>query len=265
VTLVAIQGRGLAVQRAHQRPVQESIRFELVVEGVEVVRKPGIHRSGKVSGSAYEDIPAPGRWVEHGVCKGRSPEWVNAVFFPNRGDVSRHQTAMDLCASCPVVDPCRMYAIANPKVKGIWGGLSEQQRRDIRSRNRKAREAARRATGDDTGRDARRLYAVLEELALYPVGTRCEVGRGDSGLMAAVIECAESKQWPLPPGVWGFAAEDAGGHHVLYATLEERDLSRVALDPLRHSSRASSSPEVDDLDEYDLDEYDLEDQDIVVS
>jgi WhiB family transcriptional regulator, redox-sensing transcriptional regulator len=248
------------VQRLHQGPRQEAIRFELAVEGVEVVKKPGIHRSGKISGSAYEDIPAPGRWVEHGVCKGRSPEWVNAVFFPARGDVSRHQTAMDLCASCPVVDPCRMYAIANPKVKGIWGGLSEQQRRDIRSRNRKAREAARRATGDDTGRDARRLYGVLEELALYPIGTRAEVGRGDSGLLGQVVDQLRAKHWPLPPGVWEFDAEEAGGHEVLFACLQERDLSRVAPDPLRTPTRVGARS--DELEDF---EDELDDEELSIS
>lgn len=252
------------MQRAHQKPRSEAIRFELVVEHAELIRTAGTRRSGKVSGSAYEDIPAPGRWVEHGVCRGRSPEWVNAVFFPNRGDVSRHQTAMDLCASCPVVDPCRMYAIANPKVKGIWGGLSEQQRRDVRSRNRKAREAARRATGDDTGRDARRLYAVMEQLALYPVGTRAEVGRGEPCVMEQLVEQLCAKRWPLPPGVWVFHPEHNGGHDVLYAQLEERDLSRVAPDPLRRPSstvHASAGEELaDELDLEDADEEMLDEE-----
>ncbi len=246
------------MQRAHQRPPHEAVRIELVVEGVEEVKKAGTHRSGKVSGSAYEDIPAPGRWVDQGICKGRSPEWVNAVFFPTRGDVSRHQTAMDLCARCPVVDPCRMYAIANPKVKGIWGGLSEQQRRDIRARNRKAREVARRATADDMGREARRLYAVLEDLALYPVGTRAEVGRGDSQLVLEMAEALRAHRWPLPPGLWSFEADEALGHHVLFACLEERDLSRVAEDPLRGATTAA---EADGF----LEAAELEDEELSIS
>lgn len=37
-----------------------------------------------------------------------------------------------VCASCPVADECLSWAQANGKAWGIWGGLDEDERRELR-------------------------------------------------------------------------------------------------------------------------------------
>jgi hypothetical protein len=53
------------------------------------------------------------------------------VFFPERGESAG--PARRVCAACPVRQPCLDYAISNRIVHGIWGGLTERERRALRS------------------------------------------------------------------------------------------------------------------------------------
>jgi hypothetical protein len=53
------------------------------------------------------------------------------VFFPGRGETAG--PARLVCAACPVRQPCLDYAITNRITHGIWGGLTERERRALRS------------------------------------------------------------------------------------------------------------------------------------
>ena len=68
------------------------------------------------------------RWRELAACRGADL----AVFFPGRGESA--ESARQVCAACPVRQPCLDYAISNRIVHGIWGGLTERERRALRSR-----------------------------------------------------------------------------------------------------------------------------------
>ena len=72
-------------------------------------------------------LPVPARfaarWRELAACRGTDLE----VFFPGRGETAG--PARQVCAACPVRQPCLDYAITNRIVHGIWGGLTERQRR----------------------------------------------------------------------------------------------------------------------------------------
>jgi len=70
--------------------------------------------------------------MAHGNCNNHPP----AVFFPSDG--VGVETAKEICASCPMKEPCLEYAIENRVDHGVWGGASERQRRRII----KARRAA---------------------------------------------------------------------------------------------------------------------------
>jgi WhiB family redox-sensing transcriptional regulator len=76
----------------------------------------------------YDEGPTD--WLEHRGCKGVD----TAVFYPGRGDHQAVATAKTICAGCPVRQDCLDYAIRTSQRIGIWGGLSEYERRDIRSR-----------------------------------------------------------------------------------------------------------------------------------
>jgi hypothetical protein len=67
------------------------------------------------------------RWRELAACRGTDL----AVFFPERGESAG--PARRVCAACPVRQSCLDYAISNRIVHGIWGGLTERERRALRS------------------------------------------------------------------------------------------------------------------------------------
>ena len=76
-------------------------------------------------------------WMRRGNCREEPP----SLFFPSDGtgvDIARQ-----LCATCPVKEPCLEYALRNRIDHGVWGGTSERERRRI-LRQRRLDAAARR-------------------------------------------------------------------------------------------------------------------------
>ena len=68
------------------------------------------------------------RWQERANCLRVDPE----LFFPERGASSRE--AKSVFAGCAVRLECLEYALRNHEKFGIWGGLSERERRRLRRR-----------------------------------------------------------------------------------------------------------------------------------
>lgn len=62
-------------------------------------------------------------WQAFALCAYVDPD----VFFPEKGGSSRE--AKRICAMCTVRQECLEYALANDERFGIWGGLSERERR----------------------------------------------------------------------------------------------------------------------------------------
>jgi WhiB family transcriptional regulator, redox-sensing transcriptional regulator len=62
-------------------------------------------------------------WLEQARCRGLDPE----QFFV-RG-AAQARPALRVCATCPVQEPCLTYALDNDIDFGVWGGLTERQRR----------------------------------------------------------------------------------------------------------------------------------------
>jgi WhiB family redox-sensing transcriptional regulator len=65
-------------------------------------------------------------WTEEGNCKGADAD----IFFPERGASTRK--AKSICRACSVQEDCLEFAIENSEKFGIWGGLSERERRRIK-------------------------------------------------------------------------------------------------------------------------------------
>jgi len=76
-------------------------------------------------------------WKARANCMGVDPD----LFFPERGMSTRE--AKEVCRGCVVREDCLEYALANGEKFGIWGGLSERERRRIR----RARAMVRRTGG----------------------------------------------------------------------------------------------------------------------
>lgn len=67
-------------------------------------------------------------WMTDAACKGQDPN----IFHPAKGEPMTAARAH--CADCPVVQPCLEYALADPSLKGLWGNMSERDRRNERAR-----------------------------------------------------------------------------------------------------------------------------------
>ena len=67
-------------------------------------------------------------WQERALCAQTDPE----AFFPEKGGSTRE--AKKVCIGCDVRGECLEYALANDERFGIWGGLSERERRKLKKR-----------------------------------------------------------------------------------------------------------------------------------
>ena len=63
-----------------------------------------------------------------------------SVFFPAGEEDAGEAKA--ICAVCPVRDECLEWAMATRQDDGVWGGLTEVERRRLRRRRREAARAA---------------------------------------------------------------------------------------------------------------------------
>jgi WhiB family transcriptional regulator, redox-sensing transcriptional regulator len=77
-------------------------------------------------------------WQEEAACRGLD---VELFFSVEEQDVKR---ALEVCAGCPVRQPCREQAMIGRETFGVWGGLRENERRRVfrAQRRRRAPKAA---------------------------------------------------------------------------------------------------------------------------
>jgi WhiB family redox-sensing transcriptional regulator len=67
-------------------------------------------------------------WQDRALCAETDPE----AFFPEKGGSTRE--AKRICSGCEVRAECLEYALAHDERFGIWGGLSERERRKLKRR-----------------------------------------------------------------------------------------------------------------------------------
>ncbi len=66
-----------------------------------------------------------GIWQDRALCAETDPE----AFFPEKGESTA--PAKHVCHSCPVRPQCLRSALENRERFGVWGGLSERERRRL--------------------------------------------------------------------------------------------------------------------------------------
>lgn len=66
------------------------------------------------------------RWQDLALCAQTDPE----SFFVGKGEPTA--PAKKVCMACPVRTECLEYALENNENHGVWGGLSERQRRKLK-------------------------------------------------------------------------------------------------------------------------------------
>ena len=80
-------------------------------------------------------------WRAQAACRGKDPE----LFFPvgNTGAALKQiEEAKAVCRTCPVIDQCLKWALDTNQDSGIWGGLTEDERRALKRRAMRARRSS---------------------------------------------------------------------------------------------------------------------------
>ena len=76
-------------------------------------------------------------WRNRATCLGEDPE----LFFPigNAGPaLVQIEEAKAICCRCQVVDTCLRWAMESGADTGVWGGLSDDERRSLKRRKARA-------------------------------------------------------------------------------------------------------------------------------
>ena len=100
----------------------------------------------RIGDAADPRITGPVRalpWADRALCAEVDPE----LFFNDIGttyvtiDGTREATAKAICRRCTAKPECREYAMSDPSLAGIWGGLTERERREWRGRQQREASA----------------------------------------------------------------------------------------------------------------------------
>lgn len=115
---------------------------------------------------APDTVEHADRWREQAACAadGLDPE----TWFPvGEGPVAQQQTedAKHICYQCPVIDACLRWAMESGQDTGVWGGLDEKERHNLRRRTRRAQAS---------DNELQELAAALLREHSVPVGDHSE-------------------------------------------------------------------------------------------
>ncbi|NMH96866.1 WhiB family transcriptional regulator [Pseudonocardia acidicola] len=80
-------------------------------------------------------------WRQKGACRDKDPE----LFFPvgtSGPALAQLAEAKAVCTRCPVADRCLDWALTTGEDAGVWGGLSEHERRALQRQQRKIARVA---------------------------------------------------------------------------------------------------------------------------
>jgi WhiB family redox-sensing transcriptional regulator len=111
-------------------------------------------------------------WHDLGRCAETDPE----MFFPEKGESTG--PAKRVCAACEVRAQCGQDALDRGERFGVWGGLSERERRALAARPSPTRHCP--------------VHGV--ELSGGPVLWHCPAGRLGHGVTADLAEAAEARK-----------------------------------------------------------------------
>ena len=70
--------------------------------------------------------PSAQDWYQQALCPQTDP----GAFFPEQGGSTKE--AKKICLGCPVRERCLQWALDNDERFGVWGGLSERERRRLK-------------------------------------------------------------------------------------------------------------------------------------
>src|ERR1043165_7140090 len=136
-------------------------------------------------------------WRHRAVCLDEDPE----LFFPigNTGPaIMQIEEAKQVCRRCDVREQCLAWALEAGQDHGVWGGLSEDERRALKRRNARARIRTARAPSHGTSACPRvpRLPGPISSTPPSSDSTRVRTIDSPSW-----VDESRSKSWgrPRPP------------------------------------------------------------------
>lgn len=94
--------------------------------------------------------PSDHDWRIKAACKDTDP----ALFFPigtTGVAIDQIEAAKQVCTGCSCMVMCLQFALDTNQDAGVWGGLSEEERRVIRRQRAAARRTAREASNSGHG------------------------------------------------------------------------------------------------------------------
>jgi WhiB family transcriptional regulator, redox-sensing transcriptional regulator len=77
-------------------------------------------------------------WRHHSACRDEDPE----LFFPvgtSGPALLQVEQAKAVCRRCSVIDECLRWAVDSGQDAGVWGGMSEEERRALKRAEAEAR------------------------------------------------------------------------------------------------------------------------------
>lgn len=95
-------------------------------QGNEFLRLTSTTNSHHVPTFPRNDAP----WTKYAECLSLTPEEADDLFFVPFGRTNKR--AKEFCSKCPVKHECSKYGLEHPEVEGVWGGLSERERKKLR-------------------------------------------------------------------------------------------------------------------------------------
>ena len=153
------------------------------------------------------------QWQERALCAQTDPE----AFFPEKGGSTRE--AKRICLGCEVRDECLDYALANDERFGIWGGLSERERRRLKRADRLVQSSSPGKSGSMTSGSTPRyvLTCCTSTSCTRSVRSsgslaRCSSGRRNRTTRARVVDAVPVDAGRDQSGQWhGPVRHDLGG------------------------------------------------------
>jgi len=73
-------------------------------------------------------------WRKHAACRGLDAD----IFYAATDEDADAAQTKAICGVCPVRQACLEYALAYREREGIWGGMTERERRRIIRQRRKS-------------------------------------------------------------------------------------------------------------------------------
>jgi WhiB family transcriptional regulator, redox-sensing transcriptional regulator len=80
---------------------------------------------------AHRPAPEDTDWRVQAACRAADPE----LFFPvstSGASLPQIEEAKQVCRTCPVCGPCLRWALERGENAGVWGGTTENERRNVR-------------------------------------------------------------------------------------------------------------------------------------